>query len=256
MGLSSGHLRILLLWIAVFATSALCGCGDWCFSGDINRGSGGSNQTTVGTNCWSTQRNGTVKAAALKSPVCNGCAPATDVQHVFVTLRGMQLHANTMNVPSDADWTELAPQLANLPRQIDLIGDSSPEILAENAHVPAGYYREIRLQFFEDSPSIPGGATGESACGKTRWNCLVHADGTIETLRWPGDAPELVIPLESIHSNSMVVLANTQTNLQLKLDLRPEFLFSKGRGWSVEQVLVGRTAATEVASLEAETATP
>jgi len=254
MRLSSGHLRNLL--IAVFATLALCGCGDWCFSGDINRGSGGSNQTTVGSNCWSTQWNGTVKVAALKSPPCNGCASASDVQHVFVTLRGMQLHANTMNVPGDADWIELTPQLANLPRQIDLIGDSSPEILAENAHVPAGYYREIRLQFHEDSPEIAGEFTGENACGKTGWNCLVHTDGTVEALRWPGDATKVVIPLESIHSNSMVVLADTQTNLQLQLELRSEFLFSKGRGWSVEQVLVGRTATTEVKSLEAESSTP
>lgn len=256
MRLSAGHLRNLSLWIAVFATLALCGCGDWCFSGDINRGSGGSNQTTVGSNCWSTQRNGTVEAAALKSPVCNGCTSASDVQHLFITMRGIQLHANTMNVSGDADWIELAPQLANLPRQIDLIGGSSSEILAENAHVPAGYYREIRLQFLEDSPAIAGEFTSENACGKTGWNCLVHADGTVETLRWPGDAPELVIPLESIHSNSMVVLANTQTHLQLKLGLRSEFLFSQGRGWSVEQVLVGRTATTEVQSLEAESSTP
>jgi Domain of unknown function (DUF4382) len=256
MRLSSDHLRNLSLWIAVFASLALCGCGDWCFSGDINRGSGGSNQTTVGSNCWSTQWNGAVEATALKSPVCNGCTSANYVQHVFITMRGIQLHANTMNVPGDADWIELAPQLANLPRQIDLIGDSSSEILAENAHVPAGYYREIRLQFLEDSPAIAGGFTSENACGKAGWNCVVHADGAVEALRWPGDAPELVIPLESIHSNSMVVLANTQTHLQLKLELRSEFFFSQGRGWSVEQVLVGRTAATEVQSLEAESSTP
>jgi hypothetical protein len=254
MRLSSGHLRNLLL--AVLATLALCGCGDWCFSGDINRGSGGSNQTTVGSNCWGTQSHGTVEAAALKSPVCNGCSSANDVQHIFIKLRGIQLHANTMNVPGDADWIELAPELASLPRQIDLIGDSSPEILAENAHVPVGYYREIRLQFLEDSPAIGAGFTGENACGKTGWNCLVHADGTVEALRWEGDAPELVIPLESIHSNSMVVLANTQTNLQLKLELRSKFLFTQGRGWSVEQVLAGRTATIEVESLEAESPTP
>ena len=106
---------------------------------------------------------------------------------------------------------------ANLPRQIDLIGNSSPEILAENAHVPA-----------EDSLAIAGGFTGENACGQTGWNCLVHTDGTVMALRWPDNAPELVIPLESIHSNSMVVLANTQTNLQLQLELRSKFLFSQG----------------------------
>jgi hypothetical protein len=105
-------------------------------------------------------------------------------------------------------------------------------------------------------PATAGGFTGENACGKTGWNCLVHADGTVEALHWPGDAPELVIPLESIHSNSMVVLANMQTHLQLKLELRSEFLFSQGRGWSVEQVLVGRTTTTEVDSLQAEGSTP
>ena len=254
MRLSSGPLRYLLL--AVFAALALCGCGDWCFSADINRGSGGSNQTTVGSNCWNTQRNGTVKAAALKSPIRNGCTSASDVQHIFITLTGMQLHSNTMNVPGDADWIELSPELANLPRQIDLIGDSSPEILAENAHVPAGYYREMRLQFHDDSPESPREFTGENPCGKTGWNCIVHADGTVEALRWPGDAPELLIPLESIHSNSMVVLANTQTNLRLKLELRSEFLFSQGKGWSVEQVLVGRTTTTPAESFEAESSTP
>lgn len=245
MRLSSAHLQSTFLWIAAFAAFALNGCGDSCFAGAINSSGGESNESV----CWGNSGNGTVNANALKSPMCIGCSSSSGVEHVFVTLRGMQLHANTMNVPSDADWVELAPQLANLPRQIDLMESAPPVVLIENAHVPAGYYHEIKLQVLDESSANAEGLPGENPCGNTGWNCIVYANGTVEALRFSGNAREVLIPLESLHSNSMAVLANMQTELQLQLGVRPEFLFSGTGGWKVQNVLAGSATVAEPQSL-------
>lgn len=256
MRLSSGHLRSSFPWAIMLGVAVLSGCGHWCYAGYPPPGSNGSpTQPTGGTTCASSNANGMV-AVALKSPICKGCTPSGEVEHIFVTLQGIQLHANAMNEPADADWIELSTELANLPRQIDLLGDSPPEALAENAHVPAGYYREIRLQFFEQSSVSTDDLPAENACGKTGWNCVVHADGTIEALGWPQEVPELVIPLEGVHSNSMAVLPNVETNLNLRLELRPEFLFSNTGGWRVQKILVGQVETTQPQSLGVENSAP
>jgi len=257
MRLSPGHLRSSLLWTVMFTVAVLSGCGHWCFAGYSAPGNNGSpTEPTDGTTCASSHTGGTVQAVALKSSVCKGCDASSAVEHVFVTLRGIELHANTMNVPGDADWIEISPQLADQPRQMDLLGGLSSEILVENARVPAGYYREIKLQFFEEASANTEGLPRENACGNKGWNCVVHADGTVEALRWPSDALELVIPLESMHGNAMVVLPDANTYLELKLKLRPEFLFSSAEGWRVQNVLVGSANTSQPQSLEVANSTP
>ena len=80
---------------------------------------------------------------------------------------------------------------------------------------------------------------------------MVHANGTVEALRWPGDALELVIPLESRHSDSMAVLPDMKTDLDLRLEFQPAFLFSSDEGLRVRNVLVGRAEASQPQTLGA-----
>jgi hypothetical protein len=144
-----------------------------------------------------------------------------------------------MDESGGSDWIELDNQLAKAPRQMDLMGDPLQEVLVQNARVPPGYFREVRLQFLEGAASSGESSLSDNACGKTGWNCVVRADGRIERLRWTGAVPELLIPLQSIHSNSLVVLPDLRTDLQLKLEPRQELLFSGIKGWNAQTVLTG-----------------
>jgi hypothetical protein len=79
-------------------------------------------------------------------------------------LRSIQLRPRADDDANAPDWLELAPRLAKEPCQIDLMGDAMPVILVESAIVPAGSYREVRLQFFAASPTSAEELPAENAC--------------------------------------------------------------------------------------------
>jgi hypothetical protein len=190
---------------------------------------------------------------ALKSLPCERCTAAARAEHVFVALRSIQLRlANTGNVGT-GDWIELVPHLANHPRQIDLVGTSSPEILAQNVSVPAGQYHQLRLEFSAPSAANAEEFLSSNACGEKRSNCVVLADGRASPLRWPTDAPELVVPLDN---QLLLVLPDSSTDLKLDLELRQQFYFSPGDGWSSQHTLVAHATAVRLDATDAEAAIP
>jgi len=193
MRFSRCHLRSTCSCAAMFTAIVLVGCGNSCFVGFVNNGNGSFtiNAGNPAPTCSLTQVNGMLNAVAAKSTVCEICAPAARVEHLLVTLRSIQLRPSASDDTNSPDWLELAPHLANEPRQIDLMGNFMPVILVESAIVPAGIYHEIRLQFFLGSPTSAEQLPTERTCGETRWNCIIMADGHVEPLRLLGDAPEL-----------------------------------------------------------------
>jgi hypothetical protein len=179
---------------------------------------------------------------AMKSPACEACTAAARAEHVFVTLRGIQLRPTALEERDAADWLEIAPELANGPRQIDLIGDSLPELLVKNAFVPAGSYREVRLQFLHNSPENAAKLPTENACGNKQWNCVVMGDGNTRPIRWPGDEPDLHTKIQNGDSDLLVVLPDGVFDLQLRLETERIPDFSTTEGWQVVSVLVGRAS--------------
>ncbi len=135
------------------AAIGLAGCGNTCFFGFVNTGAG---VVVVGTTspppCSLTQGKATMNAVAVKSAVCEICSADARVEQAFVTVQRIQLHRV---VPDDPvkDWLEIAPELASKPRQVDLVGDSPPEILVDNANIPADTYDELRSTILLDSSS-------------------------------------------------------------------------------------------------------
>ena len=236
------HLGSIFSCAAIFTAIGLAGCGNACVVGFSNFGNGGIivKAGNPPPTCSLSQANGTISAVALKSSVCESCTAAARVEHIFVTLRSVQLRPSASDDTSSPDWLELAPLLANKPRQIDLMDNSMPMILVESAIVPAGSYREFRLQFFLGSPTNTEGLPAENACGETRWNCIVMADGHIESLHWPGDVPELLIPFQSIEGNSLVVLPDARTDLRLSLEPHRAGYSPSAEGWKPQNVLVGQ----------------
>jgi hypothetical protein len=258
MRFSRCHLRSTFSCAAMFTAIALTGCGDSCFVGFSNNGNGGLIVKVANPppSCSLSQVHGAMSVVALKSSLCETCTAATRVEHVFVTLRGIQLRPGASEDARSPNWLELAPHLAKEPRQIDLMGNPMPIILAESANVPAGSYREVRLQFFDGSPASAEELPAVNVCGETRWNCIVMADGHVERLRLPGDPPELLIPSQSIENDSVVVLPDARVDLQLSLEPHQGYYISSSEGWRLQSTLVGRATVVRQRSLEAETSTP
>lgn len=229
----------------IFTAIGLAGCRNSCFVGVSNNGNG-SVIVKAGDPppvCSLSQANGAVRAVALKSPVCESCTASARVEHVFVTLRSIQLCPSATADPNSPDWLEIVPHLANEPRQIDFMGRSMPEILVESAMIPAGNYRQIRLQFLADSPANAEKLPADNACGQTRWNCIVMADGHVEPLHLPGDVPEILITTQSREIDSLVVWPDTRMDLWLSLEPRQVVYSSGTERWKPQNVLVGRVTA-------------
>lgn len=243
-----------LLTAALTAISA-AGCGTTCVQGFFNGGNGGGFVST-GTpqSCPLSNVTGTMNAAVLKTVACEKCTGAATVQHLFVTVRSVQLRSSSTpgSTPGTVspDWIEIAPHLAGVPRQIDLIGNSL-EILVENAIVPAGTYREIRVQFLSPSDASAEESFTNDVAGPSRSNSLVTADGHVEALYWPGNALQLFIPLGITPSDSLLVLPGSTINLRLRLEALPIFVASR-EGLKVQYILVGKANAVRLPPVEAE----
>jgi hypothetical protein len=176
----------------------MCGCGDTCFLFSSNPGTGNIQVVTGDASCRIAKplgaaqfRIGTSSAWNPERDLENVAGPVA-VRHIFVTLRGVEGHEDSTATMDRADWQQLAPELAEHPVQVDLMApleDSSVLPAATSSEVPAGVYRQIRLEVLP--PSIVGGrssteagaaAREQNACGDLLWNCAVLADRTTRPL--------------------------------------------------------------------------
>jgi Domain of unknown function (DUF4382) len=236
-----------VIFAAVVSTVALqAGCTNFCLTGVSNNGNG-----TVGVTlgnpppaCSLGQANGTVRVLAVKSAACEACTAAARLEHVFVTLRGIQVHPSALADADSADWVELVPELRREPRQIDLMGGAVAEILGESATIPAGNYRQIRLQFLAQDSEAAGGEKFESSgsCGTTRSNCVVRADGFAEPLHFSSAEPELRITGEQLTENPLVVWPDARIDLRLRLQANEAIRSSFPERWEPQSELVGTAA--------------
>ena len=193
-----------------------------------------------------------MRMVVLKSPICETCTAAARLEHVFVTVQGIQLRPSAVVDLDSLDWLEIAPDLTTKPRQIDLMGNAVPEILVQGAILPAGGYRGLRLQFFSGSPASAEDLPSENGCGETGWNCLVKADGHVEPLRLTGDIPELFITFQSGEGDLLVVVPHDRIDLRLSLEPNQVSSSSSFEGWKLQYVLVGRVTVVRQEFLDVE----
>jgi hypothetical protein len=199
---------------------ALAGCGNSCFVGFSNNGTGVVliKVSNPPPSCSLNQVNAMVRVIAVKATACEACKTPNSQEHAFLTLRGIQLRsADGQNTPA---WLEIAPQLAKEPRQVDLTA-SRPDILAEHATIPAGTYGELRLQFLSESPGPDQSLPIENRCRDKGWNCLIAEDGHIEPIR----QEELVMELGSAPHIPFQLLPDSSVDLQVNLGLSPSALY-------------------------------
>jgi Domain of unknown function (DUF4382) len=242
------ELRGALLSGAILLAAFVGGCGNFCLVGVANNGNG-----TVGVSagnpppaCTPNQGNGMARVLALKSSACEECTASARVAHVFVTLRGIQLHPSSLADADSPDWVELIPALKSEPRQIDLMDGAIPEILSEGAAIPTGNYRQIRLQFVAQDSEAGRGQEfmASSTCGTTRSNCMIMADGLVKPLHFSGAEPEIRISGARLADGMLVVLPDARIDLRLRLQPDEVVYSSSEERWEPQTVLVG-SAATE-----------
>jgi hypothetical protein len=124
-----GNIQGVFLLAVTGAAAGATGCGNSCFVGFSNNGSGGI--IIKGGNpppaCTLNQGQGMVRATVGKVQVCANCAPVMQVQHIYVVLSGVEIRADAKADSQSGDWIELAPELNARPRRIDLVGPSIAE---------------------------------------------------------------------------------------------------------------------------------
>jgi hypothetical protein len=234
MLVSGSHFRPTFPCAVVLLVLALAGCGNSCFAGFSNNGTGVViiKVSNPPSSCSLNQVNGTMQVIVVKPEVCETCAGIVPQEHVFLTLRGIQVQSADANAPA---WLEIAPQLANEPRQIDLT-NSHPDVLVEHALLPAGSYRELRLQFLTEAPRANQSPPAENLCRDKGWNCLIANDGQIE----PIQQAELLLNLESMQQTPFLLLPDSWVHLQIDLGATPSALhFSDSSGARLQTVIVG-----------------
>ncbi len=190
---------VLLLCLAV------SGCGSTCVSGFWN--GSGSGVKVSNTSCPLSTATGAVivqmstasappaGSAAFSGPPSSAhpspSALPSHVQHIFLTLRGIEAHPSMTADEDSSGWRELAPELAAHPLQLDLLAqlDSSRNSPSQDvrvgaiapATVPADEYRQLRLRLLPRNPPPDDLIPESNPCGNVGWNCIVFADRSV----WP-----------------------------------------------------------------------
>ena len=219
----------------------VAGCANTCFVAVSNNGSG-TVVVKAGNPpppCSLSQASGTITAMVAKSPQCENCA-SIRAQHIFLTVRGVQLRPDFPVGSDSSNWIDLADSLAKTPRQIDLLSGSAFESVIDRASIPAGNYRQARVQFFSASTESAELPRAVNACGRTGWNCIATTEGHAEAIQWVGDSPEIVIPLEEQTGGPLLVQPDTRIDLRFHLHLQPALALDS-TGWKIKNAIAGHT---------------
>jgi hypothetical protein len=207
------------LLIAVWVT----GCNNNCFTFTSNPPTGtiGIRASDPSTTCALTKATSAIRVQMGTEPVCSSCAGSGHLQHIFVSIRGIEVYSSLTTDDDPADWQELTPQLANKPLQVDLVRGTSDrsvrQLLGDSVSIPPGIYHQVRLRFVPNESSTDDRLPEKNACGKVGFNCVVMADGRIWPLRLDGAAPELRITSNRIEGASLFIRPDINNDLVIEL---------------------------------------
>jgi hypothetical protein len=232
--------RVVLLF-AVWLTS----CNNTCFTFISNPPTGtiGIKVSDPKATCGLTSINGAIRVHIDTEPASTSCTEPCQVQHMFVSIRGIELHPSTNPDNDPAEWQELAPHLAKQPLQVDLVRGmvdrSARELLGETVPIPAGVYRRVRLRFVPNHLVSEDQPPEKNACGSTGFNCVVLADGRTQPLLLDDRSPDLLMTLDRDEGVSFFVPPETDTDLAIELKLAWVWFSSADKGMRVLPALTG-----------------
>jgi hypothetical protein len=232
-GAKRGFPRGLLPAAALLFWLTACGCKNTCVSFTSNSTTGTViiGVTDVKPTCTLSKTNGTVRVQVGASRMQSAGAEPSSIQHIFVSLRGIEAHPSTIADEDSPDWQELAPKLAQQPMQVDLMARTAnscaPGSFGEVAVAP-GTYRRIRLRLLPNQPATSEPVPENNACGSVGFNCVVTADGSVRPLALDGATPELRITSEQIAGGFFLVLPDAGTDLAIEFNTFSSLAWSAG----------------------------
>jgi Domain of unknown function (DUF4382) len=253
-GTRFGGRQNFLLPVALLFGLLLIGCNDACFTftsnpptGTINVKAGDPKPT-----CMLTKANGAVRVLTRIAPTCGSCSPSSRIAHLFVSLRGIEVHPSAVADDTSADWQELMQQASDQPSQLDLVsaaGSGTRLQLGEFVAIPADAYRQVRLRFAAEHRTLDNSGPGESACGGMGFNCVVLEDGRTYPVLFDGAASELRIRSERLANGLLLIPPDSNSNLVIEINVAWALASTEGEGRRFLPVLVGR-ASVERPSIE------
>ena len=210
---------------------SLAGCSNYCFVFVSNPG-GAVLAGSTPPSCQLNTATGTVSLHVAASPTPSAQATPTpaSIQHIFVTLRGIEATPSAIPNDDSPDWRELAPKLATQPAQLDLLAqnndscDRKQSAFAEVA-IPADAYRQIRLRLSPNQPATDEPVPAENACGSAGFNCVVTADGGIRVLVLDNLSSQFQISSGQISGGFFRVLPDTAVNLKIEFNPQSSWIF-------------------------------
>ena len=143
---------------------------------------------------------------------------STSFKNVFITVRSVQAHIDPKADDNSPGWQELAPQLANAPKQIDLFATPVNCVLTQlgSASLPAGSYQQIRLLLVSNNPAASDATPTSNACAGNGFNCVVLSDNSIHELLLSSEANTgLKIPPGQIVGGPLQVMAGQSVDLNI-----------------------------------------
>lgn len=199
------------------------GCNNSCFTFTSNPPNGTVNikVSNAQPSCTLTKATGAVHVVLQTVPPCGSCSESPGIQHLFVTIRSIDIHASSTADDDSPDWQQLAPQLATQPLQVDLVGGMADrgtlEPLGEIVAIPAGIYHQVRVRFARHLLATDDRLTRKNACVGGTLNCAVKADGTVHPLLLDTASPELRITSERITDGFLLVFPDMDSDLVIEL---------------------------------------
>jgi len=215
------NLPVRLLCAGFLLCVSLVGCGDTCFviTGIFPEMSPSNPPScTLGTGSGAVNVHVNSALASPDAPI------APNLQHIFVTVRGIDAHPSALATEDSTDWQKLAPELENQPVQIDLMASPSSDAkacardLIARTTVRADTYRQFRLRLTSNLPATDERLPQHNDCANGGFNCVVAKNGQTYPLELENNSHELRIAADRIAGGSFNVLPDTEIQLSIAFD--------------------------------------
>ncbi len=219
------HLSFLATLLSCIA---LVGCENFCVVVVSDPGGGGV--VGAGGTCPVNSQTGNVALRLQSSFTPAESSGSTDVQHIFVSLRGIEALPTQSPGGDPPAWQELAPELVTHPKQVDLMAGAAnacgPSSFPD-AVIDAGVYNQIRLLLVPNQQEASEPVPTENACGTIGFNCVAATNGALQLLSSDNPA-ELQIPAQSITGGFFRVLPGDRIRLSIEFEPRASFVLPAG----------------------------
>jgi len=213
---STRILPFRLLCAGLLLCVFLVGCGDTCF---VIVGIFPDMSTNNPPTCKLGAGGGTVNVRINSVSPSPAGPMAPNIQHLFVTLRGIEAHPSAFASGDSPDWRQLAPELENQPIQIDLMappssdGNACARGLVARTFVRADTYRQVRLQLISNQPAADERLPQHNNCALSGFNCVVAKNGQTYPFALENDSLDLRITSDRIAGGSFNVLPDAEIQL-------------------------------------------